>query len=89
VKILCAVDGSSYSRWALDAVSCLGVPPASSLLLMHVINIERFRASAGVGKHAESALQKGLRLAEQGGRALLERSQATVASTCKCVMTSI
>jgi nucleotide-binding universal stress UspA family protein len=50
------------------------------LMLLHVVNVDRFTAGAEIGTSARNAMRKGLHLAERGGHALLERSHAAVAS---------
>lgn len=80
MKVLCAIDGSRYSRWALEALGCLQVFPGSALLLLHVVNVERFRVSAELNAATKEAMRHGLYLAETGGRKLLRRAKAAVSS---------
>lgn len=43
MKIVCAVDGSRYSEWALDWLRKLCTPNDSSLLLVHAVDMTQFK----------------------------------------------
>ena len=88
MKILCAIDGSRYSRWALDVVCRLDAPPDSSLRLLHVIDIRQFTPRRTATEKTKDAFRQGLDLAEQHGRLLLTRAQERASSKWNAVETS-
>lgn len=73
MNVLCAVDGSKHSRWALDILGRLPLAAGSQALLVHVVDIARFSPSRVMGPAARSAMAAALASAEQAGRRLLER----------------
>lgn len=79
MNVLCAVDGSRHSRWALDLLPVLVLPRESSLLLVHAVDVAGFRPFGEFGGTARDALAQALELAEEGGRRLLGRAKAIVA----------
>lgn len=73
VKILCAIDGSRYSRWALNALQYLKIGADSSLTLLHVVNTDRLKVDKSMNVGANQALARALALAESDGHTLLAR----------------
>jgi nucleotide-binding universal stress UspA family protein len=73
MNVLCAVDGSKHSRWALDILRCLSLAAGSPVLLVHVVDISRFNPSKAMGAEARSAMAEALTVAEKTGWQLLER----------------
>jgi len=43
MKILCAVDGSEFSQWAIEAVGALGRSALSSITLLHVADTRHLK----------------------------------------------
>lgn len=78
MNVLCAVDGSQHSRWALDILRRLSLASGAKVLLVHVVDIARFSPSRVMGSAARSALAEALEVAEQAGRRLLERMKRKV-----------
>lgn len=89
MKILCAVDGSRYSRWALEALQRLNFAPGSTLFLLHAVDAGKLRPSAEADATTKEALRQGLRLAEAGGRKLLARAEAVASSQWSSVSAGI
>lgn len=73
MKILCAIDGSRYSRWALNALQYLKIGADSSLTLLHVVNTDRLKVDKSMNVGANQALARALALAESDGHTLLAR----------------
>jgi nucleotide-binding universal stress UspA family protein len=78
MNVLCAVDGSKHSRWALDSLRRLSLASGGKVLLVHVVDIARFGPSKAMGAEARSAMAGALASAEQTGRQLLERMKKRV-----------
>ena len=72
MKILCAIDGSRHSQWAMDWVSRLGSPQHDSLLLVHAIDMTQFKSLPRLDQKARSALVKVLEFSLEGAAQLLE-----------------
>lgn len=89
MDILCAIDGSRHSRWALELLRRLRAGPESRLLLLHVIDVDKFRPAKGLDAAARAAMKQALELADIGGRDMLERAGALVASTWDAVATKV
>jgi hypothetical protein len=43
MKIVCAIDGSRYSEWALDWLRRLCALEKNSLLLVHAVDMTQFK----------------------------------------------
>lgn len=78
MKVLCAIDGSRHSRWALELLPRLCRASDSSLLLVHAVDVRWFQVSKGLGKQARDAMRHAFELAELGGRKLLESAKLKV-----------
>lgn len=81
MKILCAIDGSRYSQWALDWLSHLCAPDDSSLLLVHAIDMTQFKSLPKLDRAGRSSLVKVLECSLEGAARLLERAEAKAAAT--------
>jgi nucleotide-binding universal stress UspA family protein len=70
VKIICAVDGSEFSQWAVEALGAVSSRPPEKLLLVHVID-----ASAIKGRQAKATAhqQQALTAMKSAGDHLLNR----------------
>ncbi len=88
MRILCAVDGSEYSRWGVQALEALAEWEPDHVVLLHVINKPAFRRAKGKAlpaeKQALEAMEKAsdrlLREAEQSAKVALGQA-ATGPST--------
>ena len=80
MKVLCALDGSKHSRWAVDVLKRVPFPEGSSLLLVHVLDLARLRLPKDVGGMAEGAMKRARIMAEEIGRGLLERTKGALQS---------
>lgn len=78
MKILCAVDGSEYSQWAIEAIGSLGHRPLTSLTLLHVIDPHHLKQ---IGSPHMTGYRGAKAALTKAGEALLKRMrhQAEVA----------
>jgi len=62
MKVLCAVDGSQFSQWAIDAIGALGRSSLSSVTLLHVADTRHLKAvgapHVATYRGAKAALEK-------------------------------
>jgi nucleotide-binding universal stress UspA family protein len=71
MKILCAVDGSEFSQWAIDAIGVLGRSALSSVTVLHVMDTRHLKP---VGA-PHTATYRGAKAAlEKSGEEILRRS---------------
>ena len=56
MKILCAIDGSRHSQWALDWLPHVCSPDDCSLLLVHAIDMTQFKSLSKLDRKTRSAL---------------------------------
>jgi nucleotide-binding universal stress UspA family protein len=71
MKILCAVDGSEFSQWAIEAVGAFGRSVLSSVTLLHVVDTRHLKA---VGA-PHVATYRGVKAAlEKSGEEVLRRA---------------
>jgi len=85
VKILCAMDGSKHSRWALEALQRWSFPQGSSLVLVHVLDTTKLRAPKGLGEAARSAMKRAASLAREIGKDMLKRVETKLLARWKTV----
>lgn len=81
MKILCAIDGSRYSQWALDWLRRLCVPDDCSLLLVHAVDMTQFKKLPTLDRKSRSALVKVLEFSLEGAARLLEGAEVKAART--------
>lgn len=81
MKIVCAIDGSRYSEWALDWVRRLASPDDSSLLLVHAVDLTQFKTLTTLDQKSRSALVKVLEFSLEGAVRLLEGAEVKAAKT--------
>ncbi|MGQ0666542.1 MAG: universal stress protein [Nitrospiraceae bacterium] len=81
MKIVCAIDGSRYSEWALDWLRRLCSPGESSLLLVHAVDMTQFKTWPSLEQKARSALVKVLEFSLEGAARLLEGAEVKAAKT--------
>jgi nucleotide-binding universal stress UspA family protein len=68
MHILCAVDGSEYSRWGVQALEALASREPEHVTLLHVINMPALRTAKGKNPVAE---RRALAAMEKAGGILL------------------
>jgi nucleotide-binding universal stress UspA family protein len=78
MKVLCAVDGSKHSKWALEALRRWPFPRGSALVLVHMVDTAKYKPHRGAGEGAEDAMRQALGLAEETGRTVLAREKAAL-----------
>lgn len=72
MKVVCAVDGSEFSRWGVEALEALAAQEPESVTLLHVVDVpsttKARRKTLTVEKRAHSAM-------EQAGDQILQRME--------------
>jgi nucleotide-binding universal stress UspA family protein len=81
MKIVCAIDGSRYSEWALDWVRRLAPPDDSSLLLVHAVDLTQFKTLPTLDRKSRSALVKVMEFSLESAALLLEGAEVKAAKT--------
>lgn len=71
MKILCAVDGSEFSQWAIEAIGALGRSALSSLTLLHVTDTRHLKPSGSPHIVAYRGLKAAL---QKAGEEILSRA---------------
>ncbi|MCS6896703.1 MAG: universal stress protein [Nitrospira sp.] len=73
MKVLCAVDGSEFSQWAIDAIGSLGRRALSAVTVLHVLDTRHLKP---VGA-PQTTTYRGAKVAlEKSGEEILRRSVA-------------
>jgi nucleotide-binding universal stress UspA family protein len=75
MKILCAIDGSRHSQWALDWLPHVCSPDNCSLLLVHAVDMTQFKSLSKLDRKTRSALVNLLDCSLEGAARLLERAE--------------
>ena len=71
MKVLCAVDGSEFSRWAVEAIGALGRSALSSVTLLHVLDTRHLKPAGA----PHVATYRGVKAAmEKSGETVLRRA---------------
>jgi nucleotide-binding universal stress UspA family protein len=71
MKVLCAVDGSEFSRWAVEAIGALGRSALSSVTLLHVVDTRHLKPAGA----PHVATYRGVKAAmEKSGETVLRRA---------------
>ena len=81
MKILCAIDGSRHSQWALDWLPHVCSPDGSSLLLVHAIDMTQFKSLSKLDRKTRLALVNLLDCSLEGAARLLERAELKAAAS--------
>lgn len=81
MKILCAIDGSRHSQWALEWLPHLCAPADSSLLLVHAVDMTQFKSLPKLDRTGRSTLVKVLECSLEGAARLLEWAEVKAAAT--------
>jgi nucleotide-binding universal stress UspA family protein len=75
MKVLCAIDGSRHSQWALDWLPHVCSPDDCSLLLVHAIDMTQFKSLPKLDRKTRSAVVNLLDCLLEGAARLLERAE--------------
>jgi nucleotide-binding universal stress UspA family protein len=71
MKVLCAVDGSEFSQWAIEAIGTLGRSALSSVTLLHVLDTRHLKPASA----PHVATYRGVKAAmDKSGDAILRRA---------------
>lgn len=81
MKIVCAIDGSRYSAWALEWIAHVCEPDTSSLLLVHAVDMAPFKPLPRLDRKARAALVRVLETSLEGAARLLESAEMKVSKT--------
>jgi len=81
MKILCAIDGSRHSQWALDWLPHVCSPDDSSLLLVHAIDMTQFKSLSKLDRKTRLDLVNLLDCSLEGAARLLERAELKAAAS--------
>jgi nucleotide-binding universal stress UspA family protein len=81
MKVLCAIDGSRQSRWALDWLPHLRSSREDELVLVHAIDTTRYKHLARMDKKTRSRLVKILEFSLEAATQLLEGAELTAAKS--------
>jgi len=83
VKIACAIDGSEFSHWAVEALGALECHPPDTVYLLHVVDTPAIKASGGnnpaTWKRALAAMDKA------GAESLRSLAQAAATALSQAV----
>jgi nucleotide-binding universal stress UspA family protein len=72
MKILCAIDGSRYSQWALGWLPHVCSPDDCSLLLVHAVDMTQFKSLSKLDRKTRLALVNLLDCSLEGAARVLE-----------------
>ena len=78
MKVLCAVDGSEFSRWGAEALAALVEQPPEALVLLHVLDTAALKA---LGRKKQINLKQSLSALELEGSKLLRQLAQTAKLT--------
>lgn len=81
MKILCAIDGSRQSQWGLNWLSRLCSPQDDALLLVHAVDMTRYKNLPRMHQNARSSLVKVLEFSLEGAAQLLEQAELNAAGS--------
>lgn len=81
MKILCAIDGSRHSQWALDWLPQICSPDDGSLLLVHALDMTQFQPLSKLDRKTRAALVAVLDCSLEGAARLLERAESKAAAS--------
>jgi nucleotide-binding universal stress UspA family protein len=81
MKILCAIDGSRHSQWALDWLPHVCSPDNCSLLLVHAVDMTQFKSLSKLDRKTRLALVNLLDCSLEGAARLLERAELKAAAS--------
>ena len=85
MKILCAIDGSRHSQWALDWLPRVCSTDDCSLLLVHAVDMAQFKSLSKHDRKTRSALVNVLECSLEGAARLLEGAELKVSTSWESV----
>lgn len=71
MKVLCAIDGSQFSQWSVDALGAFASRPPKTLVLLHVLDTGGLRAR---GRRERVDLTRSLSAVQREGAQLLRHT---------------
>lgn len=89
MKILCAIDGSRHSQWALDWLPHICSPDDCSLLLVHAVDMAQFKPLSKLDQKTRSALVNVLECSLEGAARLLEAAELKASTSWDSVRTKL
>jgi nucleotide-binding universal stress UspA family protein len=81
MKILCAIDGSRHSQWALDWLPHVCSPDDCSLLLVHAVDLTQFKSLPKLDRKTRSALVNLLECSLESAARVLEWAELKAAAS--------
>lgn len=81
MKILCAIDGSRQSQWALNWLSRVCSPQNDALLLVHTVDLTQYNNLSRMDQDARASLVKVLEFSLEGAAQLLEWAELKAATS--------
>jgi nucleotide-binding universal stress UspA family protein len=75
MKVICAIDGSRHSEWALDWLPRVCSPEDYSLLLVHAVDMTQFKSLPKLDRKTRSALVNLLDCSLEGATRVLEGAE--------------
>ena len=81
MKILCAIDGSRHSQWALDWLPQVCSPDDCSLLLVYAVDMTQFKSLSRLDRKTRSALVKLLDCSLESAARVLEWAELKAAAS--------
>ncbi|WP_455388307.1 universal stress protein [Petrachloros mirabilis] len=81
MNILCAIDGSRQSQWALNWLPRFCSPQQDSLLLVYVVNMNQYKGLPLLDRKARSTLVKVFEFSLEGAARLLEWAEVKAAKS--------
>jgi len=81
MKIICAIDGSRHSQWALDWLPHVCNPADCSLLLVHAIDMTQFKSLSKLDRKTRLALVNLLDCSLEGAARVLEWAELKAAAS--------
>jgi nucleotide-binding universal stress UspA family protein len=81
MKILCAIDGSRHSQWALDWLPHVCSPDDCSLLLVHAVDMTQFKSLPKLDRKTRSALVNLLDCSLESAARVLEWAELKAAAS--------
>lgn len=85
MRILCAIDGSRHSQWALDWLPHICRPDDCSLLLVHAVDMTQFKSLSKLDRKTRSVLASVLEYSLEGAARVLERAELKAAASWRSV----
>jgi nucleotide-binding universal stress UspA family protein len=81
MKILCAIDGSRRSQWALEWLRQVCAPDRDALVFVHAVDMTQYKALSHMDQKSRTALVKVLEFSLEGAARLLEWAEFKAAKS--------